>query len=192
MTNIRRSAHALANSPSSEGRTTGCGHLPLSSRPRRLSKRRALHPGFGLSGSRGRARTFNLRINGPLLYQLRYTTLVREEGFEPPETRCRRFYGPVAYSRMATGAGIEPAASSSSHSRSTGELHRSRGLLGLKFSGGGPAGVEPAVGLPRPLLRRLRLPIPPRTHLRYLVSPAGVEPAPPFRKTSFSGWRVFV
>ena len=137
-------------------------------------------------------RTFNLRINGPLLYQLRYTTLVREEGFEPPETRCRRFYGPVAYSRMATGAGIEPAASSSSHSRSTGELHRSRGLLGLKFSGGGPAGVEPAVGLPRPLLRRLRLPIPPRTHLRYLVSPAGVEPAPPFRKTSFSGWRVFV
>ena len=27
-----------------------------------------------------------------------------------------------------------------------------------------PAGVEPAVGLPRPLLRRLRLPIPPRTH----------------------------
>ena len=136
MTNIRRSAHALANSPSSEGRTTGCGHLPLSSRPRRLSKRRALHHGFGLSGNRGRARTFNLRINGPLLYQLRYTTLVREEGFEPPETRCRRFYGPVAYSRMATGAGIEPAASSSSHSRSTGELHRSRGLLGLKFSGG--------------------------------------------------------
>ena len=93
---------------------------------------------------------------------------------------------PLGYTPMlAAGAGIEPAASSSSNSRSTGELHRPCFLFSYMV---GPTGVEPAGGISRALLRRLRLPVPPRA-IGWCRREESNLHLP--KETSFSSWRVY-
>ncbi len=80
-------------------------------------------------GSRGRIRTCAIPGNNRMLYQLSYTTVVREEGFEPPKDVMPSVLRTARFDRLHThawwpGRELNPLCPSASNSRSTGELHR--------------------------------------------------------------------